>query len=232
MKKLQLWKSVRTLALLYDAGMGMFIFVPVAICSWFPFVSTFQTRLLFNQAFSRGLEISLILAGNNPNSGLWHCSKEKPSRESLSRPRAQHLPISSSSCLTSKIVLIIFCSHNQARLLSWILVDACMVCFTYALDFLSCLISRMMNPWYNFGAWYGMVETSDALWMMEVILSNHPFFLVKIFVLLGKHYGPRGNKSLSWESKSFSSLSSVKAGIQTSSNWESKGFSSVTLIWV
>ena len=27
------------------------------------FISTFQSRLMFNQAFSRGLEISLILAG-------------------------------------------------------------------------------------------------------------------------------------------------------------------------
>ncbi|KAG0459228.1 hypothetical protein HPP92_022356 [Vanilla planifolia] len=70
MKKLRLWKSLRSLARLYDAAMGMFIFVPIAIFSWFPFVSTFQTRLLFNQAFSRGLEISLILAGNNPNTGI------------------------------------------------------------------------------------------------------------------------------------------------------------------
>ncbi|KAK9274039.1 hypothetical protein L1049_018853 [Liquidambar formosana] len=67
MKKLGLWKSIRSIALLYDAGMGMLIFVPIAFFSWFPFVSTFQTRLMFNQAFSRGLEISLILAGNNPN---------------------------------------------------------------------------------------------------------------------------------------------------------------------
>ncbi|XP_007014805.2 PREDICTED: callose synthase 9 [Theobroma cacao] len=69
-KKLGLWKSIRSIALLYDAGMGMLIFVPIAFFSWFPFVSTFQTRLMFNQAFSRGLEISLILAGNNPNTGL------------------------------------------------------------------------------------------------------------------------------------------------------------------
>jgi len=69
-KKLGLWKTVRALARLYDAGMGMVIFIPIAICSWFPFISTFQTRLLFNQAFSRGLEISLILAGNNPNAGI------------------------------------------------------------------------------------------------------------------------------------------------------------------
>ncbi|KAK4753686.1 hypothetical protein SAY87_001790 [Trapa incisa] len=70
MKRIGLWKSVRSLARLYDAGMGMIIFIPIALCSWFPFVSTFQTRLMFNQAFSRGLEISLILAGNNPNTGI------------------------------------------------------------------------------------------------------------------------------------------------------------------
>ncbi|KAL3620450.1 Callose synthase 9 [Castilleja foliolosa] len=69
-KKIGLWKSIRSIARLYDAAMGMCIFVPIAFCSWFPFVSTFQTRLMFNQAFSRGLEISLILAGNNPNTGI------------------------------------------------------------------------------------------------------------------------------------------------------------------
>lgn len=69
-KSLGLWKSIRSIARLYDAGMGMLIFIPIAFFSWFPFVSTFQTRLMFNQAFSRGLEISLILAGNNPNTGI------------------------------------------------------------------------------------------------------------------------------------------------------------------
>ncbi|GFP79993.1 callose synthase 9 [Phtheirospermum japonicum] len=69
-KKIGLWKSIRSIARLYDAAMGICIFIPVAFCSWFPFVSTFQTRLMFNQAFSRGLEISLILAGDNPNSGI------------------------------------------------------------------------------------------------------------------------------------------------------------------
>jgi len=52
---------------MYDAGMGMIIFAPIAFLSWFPFISTFQSRLLFNQAFSRGLEISIILAGNKAN---------------------------------------------------------------------------------------------------------------------------------------------------------------------
>ncbi|MCO5569809.1 hypothetical protein L7F22_023523 [Adiantum nelumboides] len=63
MKQLRLWGAVRDIAWYYDAAMGMLIFFPIAVLSWFPFVSTFQTRLLFNQAFSRGLEISLILAG-------------------------------------------------------------------------------------------------------------------------------------------------------------------------
>ncbi|PKI66616.1 hypothetical protein CRG98_012958 [Punica granatum] len=66
-RSLGLWDSVREFARMYDAGMGVLIFTPIAILSWFPFVSTFQSRLLFNQAFSRGLEISLILAGNKAN---------------------------------------------------------------------------------------------------------------------------------------------------------------------
>ncbi|CAI0446349.1 unnamed protein product [Linum tenue] len=66
-RSLGLWESVREFARMYDAGMGMVIFAPVAFLSWFPFISTFQSRLLFNQAFSRGLEISLILAGNKAN---------------------------------------------------------------------------------------------------------------------------------------------------------------------
>ncbi|PPS12675.1 hypothetical protein GOBAR_AA07956 [Gossypium barbadense] len=66
-RSLGLWDSVREIARFYDAGMGTIIFAPLAVLSWFPFISTFQSRLLFNQAFSRGLEISLILAGNKAN---------------------------------------------------------------------------------------------------------------------------------------------------------------------
>ncbi|GAV80876.1 Glucan_synthase domain-containing protein/FKS1_dom1 domain-containing protein [Cephalotus follicularis] len=64
---LGLWDSIREFARMYDAGMGVIIFVPIVMLSWFPFISTFQSRLLFNQAFSRGLEISIILAGNKAN---------------------------------------------------------------------------------------------------------------------------------------------------------------------
>lgn len=67
LRSLGMWDSIREIARLYDAGFGMIIFAPIAVLSWFPFISTFQSRLLFNQAFSRGLEISLILAGNKAN---------------------------------------------------------------------------------------------------------------------------------------------------------------------
>ncbi|KAL2634599.1 hypothetical protein R1flu_006078 [Riccia fluitans] len=58
-----MWDSVKALARAYEFIMGICIFFPIAMLAWFPFVSEFQTRLLFNQAFSRGLQISRILAG-------------------------------------------------------------------------------------------------------------------------------------------------------------------------
>ncbi|XP_038696263.1 callose synthase 3 [Tripterygium wilfordii] len=57
------WGSVRTLARGFEIAMGLLLFTPVAFLAWFPFVSEFQTRMLFNQAFSRGLQISRILGG-------------------------------------------------------------------------------------------------------------------------------------------------------------------------
>uniref|UniRef100_A0A7C9DS49 1,3-beta-glucan synthase n=1 Tax=Opuntia streptacantha TaxID=393608 RepID=A0A7C9DS49_OPUST len=63
MKSMGLWESIKELARAYEYVMGLVIFMPLAVLSWFPFVSEFQTRLLFNQAFSRGLQISMILAG-------------------------------------------------------------------------------------------------------------------------------------------------------------------------
>ncbi|CAH1440897.1 unnamed protein product [Lactuca virosa] len=58
-----LWSSIRTLAKYYEIIMGLLLFTPVAFLAWFPFVSEFQTRMIFNQAFNRGLEISCILGG-------------------------------------------------------------------------------------------------------------------------------------------------------------------------
>lgn len=67
MKGLGFWASVKALGRGYEYVMGLVIFGPVAILAWFPFVSEFQTRLLFNQAFSRGLQIQRILAGGKKN---------------------------------------------------------------------------------------------------------------------------------------------------------------------
>ncbi|KAL8170910.1 hypothetical protein V2J09_022714 [Rumex salicifolius] len=63
-KPFGIWSSVRTLARGYEIVMGLLLFTPVAFLAWFPFVSEFQTRMLFNQAFSRGLQISRILGGH------------------------------------------------------------------------------------------------------------------------------------------------------------------------
>ncbi|XP_060675092.1 callose synthase 5 [Ziziphus jujuba] len=62
-KAIGMWGSVKALARGYEYLMGVVLFAPVAVLAWFPFVSEFQTRLLFNQAFSRGLQIQRILAG-------------------------------------------------------------------------------------------------------------------------------------------------------------------------
>ncbi|KAJ3706849.1 hypothetical protein LUZ61_010554 [Rhynchospora tenuis] len=59
-----LWGSVRALARGYEILMGLILFTPIAFLAWFPFVSEFQTRMLFNQAFSRGLQISRVLGGH------------------------------------------------------------------------------------------------------------------------------------------------------------------------
>ncbi|KAH7669357.1 callose synthase protein [Dioscorea alata] len=61
--RLGIWESVKALARGYEIIMGLLLFTPIAFLAWFPFVSEFQTRMLFNQAFSRGLQISRILGG-------------------------------------------------------------------------------------------------------------------------------------------------------------------------
>ncbi|PQM43269.1 hypothetical protein Pyn_19559 [Prunus yedoensis var. nudiflora] len=70
------WGSVQTLARGYEIIMGLLLFTPVAFLAWFPFVSEFQTRMLFNQAFSRGLQISRILGGGGQRKGH-HSSSNK-----------------------------------------------------------------------------------------------------------------------------------------------------------
>lgn len=64
LKHTAVWPWIVALARGYDIIMGLFLFSPVAFLAWFPFVSEFQSRMLFNQAFSRGLQISRILGGH------------------------------------------------------------------------------------------------------------------------------------------------------------------------
>ncbi|KAL9251828.1 Callose synthase 3-like protein [Drosera capensis] len=65
------WGSIMTLARCYEIVMGLLLFTPVAFLAWFPFVSEFQTRMLFNQAFSRGLQISVSLVGTGRTDHLF-----------------------------------------------------------------------------------------------------------------------------------------------------------------
>nr|XP_023892902.1 callose synthase 2-like isoform X4 [Quercus suber] len=58
------WESVRELARGYEVSMGLLLLTPVTILAWLPFVSELQTRILFNQALNRGIQISHILGGH------------------------------------------------------------------------------------------------------------------------------------------------------------------------
>lgn len=62
-----MWGSVEAVAKVYEYVMGYTIFFPVTLLAWFPFVSEFQSRLLYNQAFSRGLHVRRILTGGKKN---------------------------------------------------------------------------------------------------------------------------------------------------------------------
>ncbi|CAA0825289.1 Callose synthase 11 [Striga hermonthica] len=57
------WETVVSLARLYDMIFGLIVMVPLAFLSWMPGFQQMQTRILFNEAFSRGLQISRILTG-------------------------------------------------------------------------------------------------------------------------------------------------------------------------
>lgn len=57
------WETVVSLARIYDMMFGLIVMVPLAFLSWMPGFQQMQTRILFNEAFSRGLQISRILTG-------------------------------------------------------------------------------------------------------------------------------------------------------------------------
>lgn len=57
------WDTIVSLARLYDLLFGVIAMAPLALLSWLPGFQSMQTRILFNEAFSRGLQISRIIAG-------------------------------------------------------------------------------------------------------------------------------------------------------------------------
>ncbi|KAI6703748.1 hypothetical protein NL676_012884 [Syzygium grande] len=57
------WDTVVSLARLYDMLFGIIVMAPVALLSWLPGFQEMQIRILFNEAFSRGLQVSRILTG-------------------------------------------------------------------------------------------------------------------------------------------------------------------------
>lgn len=61
------WDSVVSVARLYEILLGVFVMAPVALLSWLPGFQEMQTRVLFNEGFSRGLQISRILTGKKTN---------------------------------------------------------------------------------------------------------------------------------------------------------------------
>ncbi|PKA66554.1 Callose synthase 12 [Apostasia shenzhenica] len=57
------WDTVVAVARLYDMMFGVIVMAPLALLSWLPGFQSMQTRILFNEAFSRGLQISRIITG-------------------------------------------------------------------------------------------------------------------------------------------------------------------------
>lgn len=63
LQRTKLWDSVVSVARMYDIMFGVIVMAPVAFLSWMPGFQSMQTRILFNEAFSRGLRIFQIVTG-------------------------------------------------------------------------------------------------------------------------------------------------------------------------
>ncbi|GFZ05671.1 glucan synthase-like 5 [Actinidia rufa] len=63
LQKTILWDIVVSVARTYDIMFGVIIMAPVGLLSWMPGFQSMQTRILFNEAFSRGLQIFKIVTG-------------------------------------------------------------------------------------------------------------------------------------------------------------------------
>eukprot|EP00475_Leptophrys_vorax_P015158 TRINITY_DN21504_c0_g3_i1.p1 TRINITY_DN21504_c0_g3~~TRINITY_DN21504_c0_g3_i1.p1 ORF type:complete len:647 (-),score=29.50 TRINITY_DN21504_c0_g3_i1:159-1877(-) len=68
-EKTWVWPLVRSFARMYEFIIGVVVFLPMAVLSWLPGLQDMQTRVLFNQAFSRGLQITRLVNAAQPNAG-------------------------------------------------------------------------------------------------------------------------------------------------------------------
>lgn len=68
LEKTFLWGTVVSVARTYDTLFGIIVLTPVAVLSWLPGLQSMQTRILFNEAFSRGLRILQIVDGKKSKS--------------------------------------------------------------------------------------------------------------------------------------------------------------------
>ena len=60
----RVWVSVTSVSRVYELMFGMIVALPVAILSWIPGLQEMQSKILFNTAFSQGLEINRLLYPN------------------------------------------------------------------------------------------------------------------------------------------------------------------------
>lgn len=63
LQKTVIWEVVMAVARLYEIMFAVIVLIPVALLSWLPGFQSMQTRILFNDAFSRGLQIFQIISG-------------------------------------------------------------------------------------------------------------------------------------------------------------------------
>ncbi|KAL3509379.1 hypothetical protein ACH5RR_028780 [Cinchona calisaya] len=64
-----IWGIVVSVARMYDVMFAVIVLAPVAVLSWLPGFQSMQTRILFNEAFSRGLQIFQIITGKKKSKG-------------------------------------------------------------------------------------------------------------------------------------------------------------------
>lgn len=63
LQRVMIWETVVSLSRLYEMMLGLIVMAPVVVLSWTPGSQSMQTRVLFNEAFTRGLRFSQILLG-------------------------------------------------------------------------------------------------------------------------------------------------------------------------